>query len=114
MAVNRWDQPIGFAGGQNIAGNFHLVELSVAQEFQGKGVGRALLSAVFDQVRREGYQALTLTTFRHLPWNGPWYARLGFVEVGAAEMGREYEEIIEHEARNGLDVKQRCVMALRL
>jgi ribosomal protein S18 acetylase RimI-like enzyme len=114
VAVNRWDQPIGFAGGQHISGNFHLVELSVAKDAQGKGVGRALMSAMFEQVQREGYRAITLTTFRHLPWNGPWYARLGFVEVSPKEMGREYMEIVEHEAQNGLDIKQRCMMALRL
>lgn len=114
VAVNRWDQPIGFIGGQNIVGNFHIIELSVAQSQQGKGVGKALMSAIYEQARREGYRALTLTTFRHLPWNGPWYQRLGFSEVNAADWGREYEDILEHEAQNGLDVKQRCVMALSL
>ena len=114
VAVNRWDQPIGFIGGQNIVGNFHIIELSVAQSHQGKGVGKALMSAIYDQARREGYRALTLTTFRHLPWNGPWYQRLGFGEVIASDWGREYEEILDHEAQNGLDTKQRCVMALPL
>jgi ribosomal protein S18 acetylase RimI-like enzyme len=110
VAVNRWDQPIGFAGGQNIAGNFHIVEISVAQEFQGKGVGKALMATMLDQVRADGYRSITLTTYRYLPWNGPWYSRMGFVEVRATDMGREYLEILEHEAQDGLDVDQRCVM----
>lgn len=114
VAVNRWDQPIGFAGGQNIAGNFHLVELSVAQEFQGKGIGSALMATVLDETRRDGYGRISLTTFRHIPWNAPFYSRMGFMEVNPADMGREYLEIMDHEAQSGLDMKQRCVMVMDL
>lgn len=75
VAVNDWDQPIGFLGGENFEGNFHLVEVSVAQAFQGRGVGKALMMNMLDQVRKEGYKSVTLTTYRAVPWNGPWYAR---------------------------------------
>src|SRR6187402_3278401 len=33
VAVNRWDEPIGFIGGENIGGNFHIVEVSVAHQY---------------------------------------------------------------------------------
>jgi GNAT superfamily N-acetyltransferase len=110
VAVNRWDHPIGFAGGQNVGGHFHIVEVSVAQEYQGKGVGTALLFALLDAAKREGYRSVTLTTYRNVPFNGPWYSKMGFREVQAMDLSREYMEIMEHEAQNGLDVDQRCVM----
>ena len=32
-----------------------------------------------------GYDALTLATYRDVPWNGPFYASEGFVEVGPVD-----------------------------
>jgi GNAT superfamily N-acetyltransferase len=110
VAVNRFDQPIGFVGGEYLGGNFHIVEISVAQEFQGKGVGKALMAAMVDHIRLEGYKSATLTTYKSLPWNGPWYSRLGFFEVSAHDMGRDYVELQASEAQHGLDMRSRCVM----
>jgi GNAT superfamily N-acetyltransferase len=110
VAVDRSDRPIGFASGENVEGNFHLVEISVAQMYQGKGVGRVLMGQMTDAVRREGYKTITLTTYRHLPWNGIWYARQGFVEVPVVEMGPEYWRIWQIEAQHGFDMASRCVM----
>ena len=110
VAVDRSDKPIGFSGGENVEGNFHLVEISVAQWYQGKGVGRVLMGLLTDAVRREGYKTITLTTYRHLPWNGVWYSRQGFVEVPVVEMGPEYWRIWQIEAQHGFDMASRCVM----
>jgi GNAT superfamily N-acetyltransferase len=110
IAANRFDQPIGFVGGEYLNGNFHIVEISVAKEFQGKGVGTALMTAMVQQVSREGYKSVTLTTYKDLPWNGPWYSRMGFFEVNAQDMGREYLDILGSEAEHGLDLRSRCVM----
>ncbi|MGO9907868.1 MAG: hypothetical protein ACLPY3_19445 [Solirubrobacteraceae bacterium] len=45
--------------------------------------------------------ALTLTTFRDVPWNAPYYARLGFVVLEAGEQGPELRALIERE-RNSI------------
>ncbi len=110
VATNRFDQPIGFAGGEYLSGNFHIVEISVAKEFQGKGVGKALMTTMVEHITREGYKSVTLTTYRTLPWNGPWYSRLGFYEVNPHDMGRDYLDLLASEAQHGLDVRSRCVM----
>lgn len=112
IAADRFDQPIGFLGGNYLNGNFHIIELSVAKQYQGLGIGRALMTTMVQQVRLEGYRSITLTTFRDLPWNGPWYAKMGFVEVKVQEMGRDFEELVESEAQHGLDPKRRCLMRL--
>lgn len=110
VAVNRLDEPIGFVGGVAIDSNFHIAELSVAQRYQGRGVGKALMWQLLEDIRREGFKATTLTTFTRIPWNGPWYRRMGFVEVGLGVMGSEYMQIWQNEARNGLDMDERCLM----
>jgi ribosomal protein S18 acetylase RimI-like enzyme len=71
IAVNDWDQPIGFLGGEDLSGNFHITEISVAQDYQGRGIGGVLMRTMFEQIQREGYKYITLTTFKDVPWNGP-------------------------------------------
>lgn len=114
VAVNETDQPIGFAAGEVLDGNFHIVEISVAQDSQGKGVGKALLAELMRQVKQEGFTAVTLTTYRSLPWNGPWYNRMGFSEVKVNEMGKEYAKIWDLETQHGHDMDLRCIMKKRL
>ena len=48
----------------------------------GRGIGRALLRAGCAWAAAHGYDELTLATYRDVPWNGPFYASEGFVEIG--------------------------------
>ena len=72
------DQPVGFILAELHASSLLIVELSVHLDWQGKGIGRRLIACVADQARKRGLASLTLTTFRDVPWNAPFYARLGF------------------------------------
>lgn len=112
VATDRYNHPIGFLAGNYLSGNFHIIELSVAKSYQGRGIGSALMSTMVQQIRLEGYRSITLTTFKDLPWNAPWYAKMGFVEVKLQDMGREFEKLVESEAQHGLDPKRRCVMRM--
>ena len=114
VAVNEVDQPIGFAGGEELAGNFHIAEISVSQDAQGKGVGKALMGELMRQAKEEGYPAVTLTTYRNLPWNGPWYHKLGFSEMKVDEMEEKYATIWDSEAQHGHDMNLRCIMRKNL
>ncbi len=73
--------PAGFAAAEPFDDALHLWELAVRRPDQGRGLGRALVAAVTAEARGRRLPAVTLTTFRHIPWNGPFYARLGFVEL---------------------------------
>lgn len=114
LAVNRNDEPIGFVGGENIESNFHLVEISVAQPYQGRGVGKILMGQMIEEVRRMGYKAITLTTYRNLPWNGPWYARMGFNEVRIVDMPPEYWKVWQIETQHGFNMSTRCLMRMKI
>jgi hypothetical protein len=53
---------------------------------------------------------VTLTTFRDVPWNMPFYARLGFEIVPPEQVGPALFAIVEGETRRGLDPARRVVM----
>lgn len=60
----------------------HLEQLSVRLPEHGRrGIGSALVEAACAEARWEGHRAITLSTYRDVPWNGPFYRSRGFVEV---------------------------------
>jgi N-acetylglutamate synthase-like GNAT family acetyltransferase len=105
---------IGFAACQAYFDALHLWELAVRHDRQGKGAGRALVETAAAEARRLGLSAVTLTTFRDIPWNGPLYARLGFKELSPAELDARLTAVLMRERRLGLDAKARCAMRLDL
>jgi hypothetical protein len=64
--------------------------------------------------RSHSLDALTLTTYREVPWNGPYYERLGFAYLTPEEETPGLRAIREHERRSGLDKWPRGCMRLRL
>jgi hypothetical protein len=73
-----------------------------------------LIIAALTCARASGYRYVTLTTYRDLPWNGLFYSKLGFTEIGARELGPEHALKSEAETEAGHDPSRRCVMAIGL
>jgi hypothetical protein len=69
---------------------------------------------VCEWATRRGYPEVTLTTFRDVPWNMPFYARLGFELVPTRELSAELVRIVAEEMRCGLDPARRVVMRYRV
>ena len=90
----------------------HIDEIDVARDQQGKGIGRQMLSDLMAWARANRFSCLSLTTFRNIPWNGPFYARLGFQDWPAEEAPGEIRHALASEAARGL--KDRCAMRLDL
>jgi GNAT superfamily N-acetyltransferase len=107
-------RPVGFALVTIVDGSAHLYEIDVLPEHGRRGLGTALVGAVVAWARQQGFPSVTLTTFRHLPWNGPFYRRLGFEEVPAAELTPELAGHLEEEVQRGLDPAKRVAMRLAL
>lgn len=106
------DRPVGFILTEAHSSSLFIVELSVDLDWQGKGIGRQLIACVADHARKLGLTSLTLTTFRDVPWNAPFYARLGFEQI--AELTPELRQKREDEAAHGLAYESRCAMRLSL
>jgi GNAT superfamily N-acetyltransferase len=92
---------VGFACVEIVDGLAHLWQLSVHPRSGHQGRGRALVEAVCDWARSHGYPAVTLTTFTDVPWNGPFYARLGFHPI--VELSPGLKAIRDHERAIGDD-----------
>ena len=72
------EEPVGFAALTRVDGGAHLFQVSVAPEHGRQGLGRGLVEAAVTWAQGQGDPGITLTTFSHLPWNGPFYAKNGF------------------------------------
>ncbi|WP_187347158.1 GNAT family N-acetyltransferase [Nocardiopsis sp. CNR-923] len=104
----------GLAATITVDGHTHLEQLAVHPDHGRRGLGSALLEAVCVEAAGRGDRELTLTTFRDLPWNGPWYARRGFVPLARGEWGPGLERVWEAEARAGIGVLPRIAMVRRV
>jgi GNAT superfamily N-acetyltransferase len=92
----------------------HLDEIDVHPAHQRRGIGRALVEAVRARAEADGAARLTLTTFRFVPWNMPWYARLGFIALEESAQPTGLRSIYEEEIARGLARERRVGMALEL
>jgi predicted N-acetyltransferase YhbS len=133
-------QVCGFALSRPMDGDLFLVEMSVALPAQGQGLGRGLMQAVLAHAHAAGrygavvlttdrerlmqavlahahaagrYGAVVLTTDRELPWNAPFYQRLGFVEL-APPYSAAVHARLQSEADAGFDAARRCALAYPL
>ncbi|EMN1410894.1 GNAT family N-acetyltransferase [Enterobacter cloacae] len=106
------ERPVGFLVAEAHPSSLFIVELSVDLAWQGKGIGRQLIARAADHARKVGLTSLTLTTFRDVPWNAPFYAKLGFEYI--TELTPELREKREEEAAHGLAYNSRCAMRLPL
>jgi predicted N-acetyltransferase YhbS len=75
-----------------------------------RGVGAALVRAVCAWARERGLPSVTLTTYRDVPWNAPFYTRLGFRTLRAAELGPKLRALVASEDAHGLRRAERVVM----
>jgi GNAT superfamily N-acetyltransferase len=105
------DTPVGFALVEVLApGVAHLEEIDVHPDHGRRGLGSRLVAAVCEWAASSGYAEVTLTTFRDVPWNMPFYARLGFEEIPAGELSAHLLAVVDAETRRGLDPMRRVVM----
>ena len=94
---------VGLAIGGMVDDQGYLAELSVHPDYGRRGLGRALTATVEDWARARAFARLYLTTFRDVPWNRPYYERLGFVVVAEDKAGPELRAIRQGERARGLD-----------
>lgn len=94
------DPPRGFVHVLDLEGHAHLEQVSVLAAAGRRGLGTALVRAAVAEAASRGYAGVTLCTYADLPWNGPFYARLGFTEV---EPTGPLVAVRERERQLGLD-----------
>jgi len=101
---------VGFASLKRVGGEGHLEELDVDPEHGRQGIGRALVLAAIEWAAQQGDSGITLSTFEHVRWNAPFYAKLGFETIPNEELSEALVEVRRVETRLGLDVGKRVIM----
>ncbi|MCO3506878.1 GNAT family N-acetyltransferase [Pseudomonas aeruginosa] len=114
LAEDADGQPVGFLAAERCADELHIAELSIALAHQQQGLGRRLLERAVTYAHASHCRALTLTTFCDVPWNAPFYARLGFQRLTWQEAGGGLRAILGHEQEIGFAADSRCAMRLVL
>jgi GNAT superfamily N-acetyltransferase len=105
------DTPVGFAHVEIFEPTVaHLQELDVHPAHGRQGLGRRLVTEVCRWASERGHATVTLTTFRDVPWNMPFYARLGFEEVPNEGLSPALQAVREGEISRGLDGARRVTM----
>lgn len=89
--------------------DLYLDQISVIPDASRKGVGTALLNTVSAEAARRGLWGVSLSTFRDVPWNAPFFAKQGFQEVPRAGLAL-WQLDIERAQAGIMDVGTRCFM----
>ena len=92
IAVDGDDRPVAYLVSSVVDGCAHIDQVTVHPSHARRGIGAALIDHL---AAVSGAPALTLTTFRDVPWNAPYYERLGF---RVFEPGPELAALVREEA----------------
>lgn len=111
VTTDRDGHPVGFVVVDLLDEVAHVEEISVLPDAGGRGHGMALMRHVEKWAAAKGFVAVTLTTFRDVPWNRPWYERRGYRVLAEDEWTPGLVARRQEEAARGLDPDQRVVMA---
>jgi GNAT superfamily N-acetyltransferase len=107
------DLPVGYAVSGPRGDFLHLRELSVDPDHGRRGLGSALVRAVIERCRARAMQGVTLTTFRAVPFNAPFYAGIGFVELPLEQAPPPLPGVFHQELPEGIDADARLLMVHR-
>ncbi len=114
VACGEDDVPVGMVIASVREGAAYVEEMDVVPSYGRRGLGTLLLSTVCEWAQSNGQAVITLSTFRDLPWNGPFYRKNGFRDLEPAEWTPGMVRIREREAGHGLRVEARVFMRLDL
>ena len=112
LVLEHQGQPIGFALILPVDGHAHLLETAIALAHQGRGLGRQLIGTTQAWTIAAGYREMTLTTYRDVPWNAPFYSRLGFLTFHPDPTRMGLNTIVQEEIDAGFAGQARVAMRI--
>jgi GNAT superfamily N-acetyltransferase len=89
---------------------FHLEEIDVLPELQGRSIGAALICEVIAEATRRGSRAVTLRTFTTTPWSVGLYEKMGFRRWDPEPIPQFLNAIFDEERAMGLMREERLTM----
>ena len=114
VAADARGKPVGFAVVNVVGGNAHLDELDVLPEHGRRGIGTALVQVVHQWAARNGFAVITLTTQDFIPWNRPFYERMGYRGIDRKDLSEPLRQLLDDEIKRGLPSQGRIAMLRNL
>jgi GNAT superfamily N-acetyltransferase len=103
-------RPVGFIMVSKIDNHAHIDEVDVLPDYGRRGIGQALINAACDWGKAHGLRSVTLSTQMNVPWNMPYYQKLGFSIMPPEEWTAAYQHIRQIELNAGFPVQDRVLM----
>ena len=111
LLVARADEVLaGFVMFRPVEDGLYIEQVDVLPAFERRRIGAALIDAVAARARVLGLPRLSLSTFRDVPWNAPYYRRLGFEDIDEAALTPGLLAIRREHLARGLDEEARVFM----
>jgi GNAT superfamily N-acetyltransferase len=109
VAVDDREELVGFALCADRGDDLYLDQLSVLPRHGRRGLGGRLVRRCLQEAEARSFKRVSLSTFRKVPWNGPFYRKLGFREIPSWALN-EWQHQIRELQKQTMDVKLRCFM----
>jgi GNAT superfamily N-acetyltransferase len=100
-AIGESGRPVAYLLADLVDAHLHIEQVTVHPSHARQGLGRRLIEHL-------GGGVLTLTTFTEVPWNAPYYRRLGFHDLPV--LTPALAAVRRREAAHGLDRWPRTCM----
>lgn len=110
VAVDTDGKCAGFVMFEQQPARLYVQELDVLTSHAGRRIGAALIEQVAHLARARRLTQLILSTFREVPWNAPYYRRIGFRDIEEAELDATLLARRDAHIARGLDESKRVFM----
>jgi predicted N-acetyltransferase YhbS len=110
VAVDCHEIVVGYAIAREVDNTLYLQQIDVIPEHGRRGIGTALVKTVCTWATQQGYAIVSLSTFREIPWNAPFYSKLGFRPVDESDLTTGFQQIRLKELEAGLPISERVIM----
>ena len=104
------DDLVAFVVFETVEDRAYVEQIDVLPAYEGQRIGAALLDVVSNRARAAGLKGLSLSTFKEVPWNAPYYRWLGFADVADDALTPGMRAIREAHVARGLDEDARVFM----
>jgi GNAT superfamily N-acetyltransferase len=108
--VDANDEPVAYILLEPLDGRLFIEQVTTSPHYSGKRIGAGLIDFAAEYAPNFGVAGLSLTTFRDVPWNAPYYARLGFQVVADSRVTSGLIAKLGTESARGLAAWPRVAM----
>lgn len=90
--------------------SLHVDQVTVHPDASRRGLGALMIESVSADPRSNERGRITLTSFANVPWNAPYYERIGFVEIAREDWPEGVAEKVDAEQGTSIAAWPRVVM----